>query len=261
MSEYKKTVNQNSEYVSIHEGEKVHMIECPKDFLDYFNAVLDFKENSVQELAYAINNRLDLTPVETADEKQWFSYSDEELEDMFSQQENYNQNTVAKTSNITPSTFLQKAKLTHPVRPVFLELFDFSLRQFIQYAYDLQPDEEKRTVLDIEHDYKTAKNNFAQLIKDTLYTDNSITAPKNIDLAKYDLKEPKKLSDNQLIYGKLFIEAADLYRCLRMYWLAIVKESPSVAELLEILLADAVKFGYSHCRLKYIEQEVKMITG
>lgn len=248
MSEYKKTVNQNSEYVSIHEGEKVHMIECPKDFLDYFNAVLDFKENSVQELAYAINNRLDLTPAETADEKQWFCYSD-------------NQNTVAKTSNITPSTFLQKAKLTHPVRPVFLELFDFSLRQFIQYAYDLQPDEEKRTVLDIEHDYKTAKNNFAQLIKDTLYTDNIITAPKNIDLAKYDLKEPKKLSDNQLIYGKLFIEAADLYRRLRMYWLAIVKEYPSVAELLEILLADAVKFGYSHCRLKYIEQEVKMITG
>lgn len=47
----------------------------------------------------------------------------------------------------------------------------------------------------------------------------------------------------------------------RMYWLAIVKEYPSVAELLEILLADAVKFGYSHCRLKYIEQEVKMITG
>lgn len=128
-------------------------------------------------------------------------------------------------------------------------------------ADDLQPDEEKRTVLDIEHDYKTAKNNFAQLIKDTLYTDNSIKAPKNVDLAKYDLKEPKKLSDNQLIYGKLFIEAADLYRCLRMYWLAIVKESPSVAELLEILLADAVKFGYSHCRLKYIEQEVKMITG
>ena len=43
MSEYKKTVNQNSEYVSIHEGEKVHMIECPKEFLVYFNAVLDFK--------------------------------------------------------------------------------------------------------------------------------------------------------------------------------------------------------------------------
>ena len=261
MSESKQTVNQNSEYVSIHEGEKVHMIECPKDFLDYFNAVLGFKENSVQELAYAINNRLDLTPAETADEKQWFSYSDEELEDMFSQQKTYNQNTVAKTSNITPSTFLQKAKLTHPVRPVFLELFDFSLRQFIQYAYDLQPDEEKRTVLDIEHDYKTAKNNFAQLIKDTLYTDNSIKAPKNVDLAKYDLKEPKKLSGNQLIYGKLFIEAADLYRRLRMYWLTLVREYPPAAELLETLLADTVKFGYSHCRLKYIEQEVKMITG
>ena len=43
MSEYKQTVNQNSEYVSIHEGEKVHMIED----MGYDQLVVSIKSSDV----------------------------------------------------------------------------------------------------------------------------------------------------------------------------------------------------------------------
>lgn len=57
MTKGDKSVTMNTECVNIHEGKKMHWIECPKDFLDYFNAFIDYKDNNILDMKYAVYNK------------------------------------------------------------------------------------------------------------------------------------------------------------------------------------------------------------
>lgn len=270
MTKGDKSVTMNTECVNIHEGKKMHWIECPKDFLDYFSVFIDYKDNNILDMAYAVYNKrnsekkIDLNDIETTNQIKLSDYSKDELKKIIKLQlAAYNQHYLSDLPSIPASELIENIDLKNPVRPVFFELFELIMWYFMQYFYeiDLQPPEQERTVHDVEYDYENLKQNLAILVQNTLYTNKNIEAPVNIDLSKYNLPAPRKISKKYSVYGEMFIEAANLYRRLRMYWLTLVREYPPAAELLETLLADTVKFGYSHCRLKYIEQEVKMITG
>ena len=250
MTKGDKSVTMNTECVNIHEGKKMHWIECPKDFLDYFSVFLEFKNINVGLLKFSVyNNKADLARIKAMNGKRLSDYSAQELKALYKTQlKAYKQSQLADLSKVTPRKNLHNINVVYPFRPVFLELFELVLWSFMQYLYQID------IPLDgVVKSYDPVKVNLAQLVKNTLYTDNEIKAPININLERYDLAKPKKLSDKYLTYGKLFIEAADLYRRLRMYWLTLVREYPPAAELLETLLADTVKFGYRYCNLRYVK--------
>ena len=262
MTKGDKSVTMNTECVNIHEGKKMHLIECPKDFLDYFNAFIDYKDNNILDMKYAVYNKrnsekkIDLNDIETTNQIKLSDYPKDELKKIIKLQlAAYNQHYLSDLPSIPASELIENIDLKNPVRPVFFELFELIMWYFMQYFYeiDLQPPEQERTVHDVEYDYENLKQNLAILVQNTLYTNKNIEAPVNIDLSKYNLPAPRKISKKYSVYGEMFIEAANLYRRLRMYWLAIVREYPPVAELLETLLADTVKFGYRYCNLRYVK--------
>lgn len=266
-----KPVTLKSEAICVHEGTKLHFIECPIDFLDYFNAFIDYKDNNFLDigtcyiLAYHKKNsdlkkaslkKIDLKNIETTDQIKLSKYSKKELKEIIeSQARIYNQHHLSDLSNISPREHIKNINLKHPVRPVFLELFELTMWYFMQYLYeiDIQPPPKKRTAYDVKYDYENLKYNLALLVQNTLYTNKNIEAPVNIDLSKYNLPAPRKISKKYSVYGEIFIEAANLYRRLRIYWLSIAAEYPPMAELLETLLMETATFGYKYCNTRYVK--------
>ncbi len=111
----------------------------------------------------------------------------------------------------------------------------------------------------------------AELVRNTVHTDKKVKCPANIDLTRYDFTKAKQIPDKHLSYGKLFIEAANLYHELREYWLGLVVECPPKAELFEKMVTDTAKFGYKSYHLRYRkscgrggttkEQEAEVLKG
>lgn len=266
-----KPVTLKSEAICVHEGTKLHFIECPIDFLDYFNAFIDYKDNNVLDigtcyiLAYHKKNsdlkkaglkKIDLKNIETTNQIKLSDYSKDELKKIIKLQlAAYNQHYLSDLSSIPASELIENIDLKNPVRPVFFELFELIMWYFMQYFYeiDLQLPEQERTEHDVEYDYENLKQNLAILVQNTLYTNKNIEAPVNIDLSKYNLPAPSKISKKYSVYGELFIEAANLYRRLRIYWLSIAAEYPPMAELLETLLMETATFGYKYCNTRYVK--------
>ncbi len=158
MSESKKTVAQkahkpitmDSEFVSIHNGTKVHYVECPKDFLDYFYKFIEFKKDNLWMLLAARKYRHEkLKSMPEMNNETLSDYSDKAFDKLIdTQSKAYTPNELSQILDIPLDDFITNYNVPFPVRPVFLQLFDTILWSFMQYLYDKDLEPEYDTLYD-----------------------------------------------------------------------------------------------------------------
>lgn len=258
-------INYNTEIVEFKKDGASHSIEAPADFLDYFYKFIEFK--NLVSCLFSIDQEIlqdDPDFIKTLELSKnihgesltnWLhakGYDKTKIPDVIQAAISHYNDFYSLTEFGERGKSKMKSNVTDfdlpfPVRPVFLRYFTMQLWSFLKYLQDLD--------INLENEQnnlkKVIKTNLAKLVRNTTYTDKTIKMPSNINLDRYDLGNPQKLTGNQMQYGKAFIRLSKSYKILREFWLDLCAINPDAAKYFEYITYVTAKSGYDYYSFKY----------